>query len=263
MSDGSYMVSRRSLFIVLMSLAISGTGLGAEPTGKISNTKGLEAPVVLGVITEVDGKVLTVKVPGIEKNQTLERKITITDKTSISYLDITDKAQQIPKVGYNIKGLADENRLLLKSAILSPPIGEPIKLGPERLTMSNEKLFAKVDTDGNGKVSYSEFSVTIEMSPKHGPNDFQAADKNKDNFLDPGEFLERMKAVTWWRLSRKSPGEYFKSSDKDANGKLSMKEFGEIGAGHLDAVFPRCDKDKSGSLDEKEVIDYINRVINE
>jgi Secreted protein acidic and rich in cysteine Ca binding region/EF hand len=128
--------------------------------------------------------------------------------------------------------------------------------------MSTEQLFAKVDTDGDGKVTYTEFSVTIEMSPKHGPNEFQAVDKNKDNSLDQAEFAERMQAVAWYKLSRKSPKEYFTSCDKDSNGKLSVKEFSEICVGHIESVFPGTDKDKSGGLDLKEVTDFINKVIS-
>jgi Ca2+-binding EF-hand superfamily protein len=263
MKDGSRTTRRIPPTAILAVLLLCGSAFGAESTSKISNTKGPDAPVVLGVITAVDGKVLTIRVPAIEAKQTIERKITLTEKTTISYLDIPDKTQQVPTVGYNIKGYAEEDRLLLKSAILSPPLGKIVNLGPERLTMSDDKLFAKADTNGDGKVSYGEFSASIEVSEKHGPHDFQTADKNKDGLLDIAEFVERMKSVTWWRLSRKSPHELFAQSDKDENGSLSMKEFSAIGAGHLDAVFPRYDKDNSGGLDEQEVTDYIKRAISE
>jgi Ca2+-binding EF-hand superfamily protein len=249
--------------VTLVALLLCSPATGAESAGKISNTKGPEAPVILGIITAVDGKVLTVRVPALEEKQTIERKITITGKTTISYLDIPDQAGQMPKVGYHIKGHAEDDRRLLKSAVLSPPIGEPVQLGPERLTMSDEALFKKTDTDGNGKVSYGEFSRTIELSPKHGPNDFQAADQNRDSVLDAAEFLDRLQSVTWWKLSRKTPKEFFALSDRDGNGALSMKEFAEIGSGHLDAVFPRYDRNKSGDLDEQEVADYIKRIISE
>lgn len=248
---------------IITGLVLGVVAPSAESAEKISNIKGPDAPVILGVITAVEGQVLTVRVPALADKQTIERKITITTKTTLSYLDIPDQSRQVPTVGYHIKGHADDDRRLLKSAILSPPLGEPVRLGSERLTMTNEELFAKTDTDHNGKVSYGEFSVTIEMSPKHGPNDFQAADKNRDGTLNPAEFLERLKSVTWWRLSRRTPTEFFRLSDKDANGALSLKEFAEIGVGHLDTVFPRYDNDQSGDLDEREVTEYLARVIGE
>lgn len=250
----------RCLSWLMVCAAVVGSVFGADVPGKISNTKGADAPVVLGVITGVAGKVLTVTVPGLHEKQTIERTITITENTAISYLDIADSAKRIPTVGYHIKGLAEDDRRLLKSAILSPPIGPPIALGPGRLTLSAEQLFAKADLDGNGKVSYCEFSRTIELSPKHGPNDFQAADKNTDSQLDLPEFIQRIQSVTWWRLSRKTAKEFFVQCDQDANGALSLREFSTIGAGHLDAVFPRCDKDKSGGLDLQEVTDYITKM---
>lgn len=262
MKDGIRTVGGTTAAAFLAALLWCGPAVGAD-TSKISNTKGPEAPVILGIITAVDGTMLTVRVPAIEEKQTIERKISLTGRTVLSYLDIPDRARQTPTVGYHIKGLAEEDRRLLKSAILSPAIGEPVRLGPERLTLSSEALFAKTDLDGNGTVSYGEFSRTIELSPKHGPNDFQAADRNKDSVLDAVEFLERLHSVTWWRLSRKTPKEFFVQSDRDGNGALSMKEFAEIGAGHLDAVFPRFDRNKSGDLDEQEVADYIKRVISE
>lgn len=263
MNDGNRIGGGATAAAFLAALMWCGPAAGADSTGKISNTKGPDAPVVLGVITAVDGKVLTVRVPAIEAQQTIERRISLTDRTVLSYLDIPELARQTPTVGYQIKGLAEDDRRLLKSAILSPPLGEPARLGPERISMSSEELFAKTDTDANGKVSYGEFSRTIELSPKHGPNDFQAADKNKDGVLDATEFLERLQSVTWWRLSRKTPKEVFAQSDRDGNGALTMKEFAEICAGHLDAVFPRYDRNKSGDLDEQEVADYIKRVISE
>ena len=221
-----------------------------------SNSKGPDAPVVVGVIMAVEGKVITVKAGSIE------RKLTLTAKTAISYLDISDKAKQTPTVGYLIKGNTVEG--VLTSAIFSPPMGPKVEMGPEKLTMSIEELFNKTDADKNGQLTYGEYSAAIHYSEKHGPSTFKKIDGNHDGCLNTSEFSEILKSVDWWRLSRKPPADYFTAADGDKNGILSVKEFFVICPGsHTDANFQRCDLDKSGGLDKKETLTYINKVIAE
>ena len=76
-------------------------------------------------------------------------------------------------------------------------------------------------------------------------------------------FGAALKKIKWWKMSRKTPKEWFEISDKDKNGKLNKKSLRLFwGAMRTwKCFFPRADSDKSGYLDQNEVAAYIKTLI--
>ncbi len=64
-------------------------------------------------------------------------------------------------------------------------------------------------------------------------------------------------------MSRKTPEQWFKGSDKDSNEVLSKEELADLlgSKAHIDVFFKRADKNSSGDLDQKEVSAFINELI--
>ena len=69
--------------------------------------------------------------------------------------------------------------------------------------------------------------------------------------------------VKWWKMSRKTPKEWFNSSDQDMNGVLSQGELAVLlgSEAHIGIFFKRADKNTSGDIDLSEVTLFINELI--
>jgi len=90
--------------------------------------------------------------------------------------------------------------------------------------------FQEADTDHDGFVDHAEFQVRITEV-------FYNADRNKDGFLD----AEELKALTF-------PDD-FKADDKDADGRVSLREFLRVRFHDYDVT----DRDHDGVLSLQEV----------
>lgn len=64
-------------------------------------------------------------------------------------------------------------------------------------------------------------------------------------------------------MSRKTPEERFKASDKDQNKVLSKEELADLlgSKAHIDTFFKRADQNKSDDLDLAEVSKFIDSLI--
>jgi Ca2+-binding EF-hand superfamily protein len=71
--------------------------------------------------------------------------------------------------------------------------------------------------------------------------------------------------VSWWKLSRTTPDEWFVQADENKDDTLSIKEFASIctSGNHIENIFKRADGDKSGGLTRSETEAYIRSVTHE
>ncbi|MDE0866436.1 MAG: EF-hand domain-containing protein [Rubripirellula sp.] len=240
----------RPLIYSLLTLFLSA------PLYAQSNSKGPDSLVVVGVLKSAHADQFQV----LQSGEYL-RSLVISQKSQIQYVGMPDKADHHPVPGYGVKARVEKNGSI-KSILFTQPIGETMPLGDKRLAMSERELLTEVDADQDGKVSYVEFSRFVYHSPKHGPDSFRKNDKDGDGMLNQKEFMQSLKDVAWWTLSRKTPAEWIASADNNNNEKLSLEEFKVIctSGNHIDNVFRRTDKDKSGDLSVMEAIAYIKSI---
>lgn len=234
---------------LLLIFALLNTNLWAQ-----SNSKGPDSPVVVGHIVSADGNRIDIQ------HSEFLRKMTINKKTKIVFVSFLGVKEEL-KEGYPIKGRA--NKQTLTQLYVTLPVTNFIKRTPDMPSMSAKELYQKTDLDKNGSISYVELSRVIYNSPKHGPDNFDKQDKNKSGSLELDEFTTFIKKVDWWRISQKTPEEWISFSDKNGDGELSVKEFSPVngGDGHIESRFKRVDKDKSGTVNLKEVSAYITGVV--
>jgi Ca2+-binding EF-hand superfamily protein len=223
-----------------------------------SNSKGPNSPVVVGTLRGVDSSGTQFEVL---QDGDHTRKLYSDKKTQIYFIGLPNKADHKPTVGYGVKASSEKGGRL-KSISFTPEIGEPKPLGAEKLAMSAAELFARVDRDDNSRVGYVEFSETIYYSAKHGPDSFRKADKDSDGELNQKEFAVAVGGVSWWKLSRHTPDEWYAKADKNKDDELDIKEFAVIctSGNHIDNIFRRADIDRSGRLSSKETTAYIRGV---
>ena len=93
------------------------------------------------------------------------------------------------------------------------------------------QAFKETDTNGDGVIDHEEFHVRIVEV-------FYFADANKDGYLDPNE----IKVLVF--------ADDFTEQDKDADGRVSLREFLRVRF----ADFPKADKDGDGMLSVDEVV---------
>jgi len=76
------------------------------------------------------------------------------------------------------------------------------------------------------------------------------------------EFVEALSKVSWWKISRKTPDEWFIQADSNRNNNLDVKEFSQIctSGNHIGNIFKRTDRDTSGKLSLQETVAYIHNV---
>ena len=236
-------------FLLLIGLLFFSNNVGAQ-----SNSKGPNSPVVVGYIKAIKGNILEVQTKGHL------RKLIIGKKSKIVFVSFLGVKEEF-KVGYPVKGKVSKE--VINSLHITLPVSNFIERTPDMPKMSAAEIFKKSDLNQNGEISYVELSRTVYNSPKHGPDTFVKADKDQSGALNLAEFTEKLKRIDWWRISQKTPEQWLKTSDKDGNGSLSMKEFIPVngGGGHIESRFKRIDKDKSGEANLKEVTAYIKGVV--
>lgn len=240
---------------VLCALSIPSSHPQAQ-----GNSKGRESPVVVGTLENVDSS--GTKFDVLQSGESL-RKLYVNSESKVYFVGLA-KGEQKPKAGMEVKATCQKDGQI-KSISFTPPIGQPEPLGDKRLTMAESELFTEVDKDASNTISYVEFSKYIYHSPKHGPDSFRKADKDSDGVFDTVEFAEALSKVSWWKLSRKTPEQWFIQADKNKDEMLDSKEFASIctSGNHIDNIFKRADQDNSGSLTQRETAAYIRSVTHE
>ena len=238
------------------TVLVSTSNVQAKP-----NSKGPDSPVVVGTLTRVDssGSKLDVQQSGEHL-----RKLYVNATSKVYFVGFPAKSKREPQVGFGVKASCGKDGQI-KTITFTPPIGEPSSIGEQRLTMTEQELFNKVDKDGSKSISYPEFSTYIYFSPKHGPDSFRKTDQDSDGVLNATEFKKALSGVSWWKLSRMTPREWFVQADENKDDTLSIKEFASIctSGNHIDNIFKRADEDTSGSLSEGETEAYIRSVTHE
>lgn len=223
-----------------------------------SNSEGTDRSVVVGTLASVDssGKKFSVQQSGEHLH-----KLYMNAKSTVYYVGLRTQSEQKPRVGLGVKASCGKGGII-KTITFTPPLGEPAMVGEKRLTMTERELFNEVDKDASRSVSYVEFSKHIYYSPKHGPDSFRKADRDRDGVLGTAEFMNALSGVSWWKLSRQTADEWFLQADKNRDEMLDVEEFAIMctSGNHIENVFKRADEDKSGSLTQHETAAYIRSV---
>ena len=242
--------------VVVSIFFIDSVSVQAKP-----NSKGVDSAIVVGTLTRVDssGKAFDVQQTG-ESLRTLR----LVSKSKVYFVGFSGKSKQEPQAGFGVKASCGKDGQI-KTITFTPPVGEPSTLGEKRLSMTKQELFNEVDKDGSKSISYPEFSTYIYYSPKHGPDSFRKTDQDGDGMLDATEFNTALSGVSWWKLSRTTPDEWFVQADENRDDTLSIKEFASIctSGNHIENIFKRADGDKSGGLTRSETEAYIRSVTHE
>jgi len=223
-----------------------------------SNSKGRDSSVVFGTLKSVDSS--GTKFDVHQSGESL-RKLYVNSESKVYFVGMPAKGEQKPGAGMGVKATcAKDGRV--KTISFTPRVGEPSMFGENRLNMTEAELLKEVDKDASNSISYVEFSKYIYYSPKHGPDSLRKNDSDSDGVLNTAEFVEALSKVSWWKLSRKAPDEWFIQADKNRDGMLDIKEFSWIftSGNHIENIFKRTDHDGSGSLTQSETAAYIRRV---
>lgn len=234
---------------LLIASLLIGSASAAEDRPK--------STILVGMISAVNGDTVEIFEKRGKKTHTLK----LPAATSIKFIGALKETKEI-KPDYCVRAHASNG--VIGNLYVTLPIEQvAITPTPEMVKMPPAELFKVADPNGDGKVSYVEFSTKIKASLKHGPVTFSKSDKDKSGSLNVKEFGTAMKMVKWWKMSRKTPEEWFKLSDKDENGVLNEKEFTILlgSNAHMNVFFPRADSNKSGDLDQKEVAAYLQTLI--
>jgi len=250
------MTQKQPIFL-FASLILTFTGLTPNTEAQ-SNSKKPDSPVVVGTLTNVDSSGNELDV---QQNGENLRKLSLNSQSKIYFVGIPTTGKPKPRPGMGVKAIADKDGRV-KTISFTPPVGKVAMLGEKRLNMTASELLKEIDKDTSHLISYIEFSKYIYHSPKHGPDSFRKADKDGDGALDSAEFVEALNKVSWWTLSRKTPDQWFVQADKDKDGMLNIKEFNLIctSGNHLENIFKRSDRDKSGRLSQGETEAYLRSV---
>lgn len=250
------MILKQSVYgVAILVITFSGLTLNTQAQ---SNSKKPDSSVVVGTLTNVDS---SGEKFAVQQNGESLRNLYLDSKSKVYFIGLPANGKQKPMAGQGVKATVDKDERV-KTISFTPPVGETKILGEKRLKMTETELLKEVDKDSSNSISYVEFSKYIYNSPKHGPDSFRKADKDGDGALDSTEFVEALNKVSWWTLSRKTPGQWFIQADRDKDGVLDTKEFGLIctSGNHLKNIFKRVDRDKSGSLNERETEAYIRSI---
>ena len=246
------------LSVNAVAVLVSAFSVLASNAQAPSNSKGPNRPVVVGTLKSVDSSGTRFDV---QQSDEYLRKLYLNSESKVYFVGLPAKGEQKPRAGLGVKAICEKDGRV-KTISFTPPVGEPSMLGVKRLTMTESELFKEVDKNVSESISYIEFNKYIYHSPKHGPDSFRKADKDSDGVFDTTEFVEALSKVSWWKLSRKTPAEWFIQADKNRNCMLDIKEFAWIctSGNHIENIFKRTDRDESGSLTQRETAAYIRSV---
>ena len=221
-----------------------------------NGSKGAKSPMVIGIVEEAhDDHILVVT------RDKFKRKLTFKDDSKIVYVGFDDAKKEIKAKCALRAQVKDE---VIGTIYVTPDIGEDEpEPTPEMVKMTPTELFEIADQNKNGRVCYVEVSKTIKYSLKHGPISFGKCDRDKSGALSPKEFPSFLEKTKWWKMSRKSPEEWFKGSDQDKNEVLSKKELAHLlgSEAHIDVFFRQADTNSSGDLDLPETSAFIKATI--
>ena len=215
-----------------------------------------QGEILHGVIESVDGNTITVN------HRRKSRTFTLNDKTQINYVSFLNAKKDI-KPGFFIRAGVDSKGQCNQLWVTLPIPEAKLKPSAEMLTMTPAELHKMADSNGDGELSYVEYATAIYRSPKHGPVGFGKADKDKSGTLNLKEFAPKLEGIKWWRISRKTPGQWHAEADANSDGVLSKQEFVTFlgSTAHLDAFLKRADKDRSGDLSVAELAGFIDTIL--
>jgi Ca2+-binding EF-hand superfamily protein len=115
-------------------------------------------------------------------------------------------------------------------------------------------IFEKADANKDGKVSLEEVQA---IRPQFPSQRFQHMDKNGDGFLEREELptpgKDANKAAKPSRGGRPTPGQLFKESDANKDGKVSLEELQAKRPQFPEEHFQRMDKNGDGFLEQGEL----------
>ena len=215
-----------------------------------------QGEILHGVIESVDGNTITVN------HRRKSRTFTLNDKTQINYVSFL-KAKKEIKPGFFIRAGVDSKGQCNQLWVTLPIPEAKLKPSAEMLTMTPAELHKMADSNGDGELSYVEYATAIYRSPKHGPVGFGKADKDKSGTLNLKEFAPKLEGIKWWRISRKTPGQWHAEADANSDGVLSKQEFVTFlgSTAHLDTFLKRADKDRSGDISVAELAGFIDTIL--
>jgi hypothetical protein len=117
-----------------------------------------------------------------------------------------------------------------------------LPVGPTRLSLrpglGMTPRFQQMDTDGDGKISFEEFSRY--NVARYTPQLFAQLDIDSSGALEISE------------IASESDKDFMRLLDTDADGVISRKEFTEV-EDKLQEAFDRWDKNRDGFLTENEL----------
>lgn len=221
-----------------------------------NGSKGAKSPMVIAIIEEAHSDHIVV----VTRDK-FKRKLILNEQSKVNYIGFDDAQKEI-KAGFCIRAQVKDE--VISRMYVTPGIGkDPVFPNPEMVKMTAEELFKQTDLNENGRVCYVEISKTIKHSLKHGPLTFSKSDADNSGALSLQEFPAFLEKTKWWKISRVTPEDKFKASDKDQNNLLSKEELADLlgSKAHIDAFFKRADKNKSADLDLAEVSQLIESFI--
>ena len=212
--------------------------------------------ILSGIVEAVEGNNVTVN------HRRKSKTFKLHDKTKIAYVSFLDAVKEI-KPGFVIRAHVDGNGLCNQIWVTLPIPKEHIKPSAEMLKMTAAELHQMADTNGDGEVSYVEYSIALYRSPKHGPIGFGKSDRDKSGTLNPQEFESRLKGIKWYRISRKTPAQWHAEFDADSDGALNKEEFiAFLGSpAHIAVFLKRADRDSSGGISVEELAGFIDTIL--
>lgn len=243
---------RMMLCSALMCLICSNT----QTLSADNKSKGATSSLVIGIIEEAhDDRIVVIT------RDKYKRTLAIGETSTVTYVGFDQEKKEI-KARFAVR--AEVTKEVIQSILVTPPVAED-KIEPtlEMVKMTPAELLKTADLDQSGEVSYVEMSKTLFSSLKHGPVAFHKSDQDHSGSLNLKELPSLLAKVKWWKMSRKTPEEWFKASDQDKNGVLSQEELAVLlgSDAHIALFFRRADKNTSGALDLAEVSLFINELI--
>lgn len=241
---------------ILCSLLICIICFSAQTLSAQNKSKGPNSPLVIGIIKEAhDDQIIVIT------RDKYTRTLAIGEKSTMTYVGF-DKDKKEIKAGFAVR--AEVHEEVIQSILVTPPVNEDkVEPTPEIVKMTPAELLKTADLEQSGAVSYVEMSKTLFSSLKHGPVAFDKSDQDHSGSLNLQERPSLLAKVKWWKMSRKTPEEWFKSSDQDKNEVLSQEELAVLlgSDAHPGIFFKRADKDKSGDLNLTEASLFLNELI--